>query len=88
MHKVIHEGFKNMDSKPTRKAFRRAMRNPIRSGIYPNLNHTRSDHFWAEEVHQLRLDCDAQRFRSTRAMIFRTGFSHRRPQAREERRGS
>ena len=74
LNKTLHAGFKNMGENFTRRAFRRAMLEPVRSGIYPNLNHTRPNHFRARQVHQLRLDCDDQRFKSTRSMIFRTGF--------------
>ena len=74
LNKTLHTALKNMGTNPTRRAFRDAMLKPIRSGVYPNLNHTASNHFRARQVHQLQLDCAARRFESTQASIFRTGF--------------
>ena len=57
LNKTIHQAFKKMGGNLTREAFVQAMTGTIRSGVYPDLNHTQQDHFRATSMHALVPDC-------------------------------
>jgi hypothetical protein len=58
LNKTIHQAFKKMGTTLTQQAFAEAMTSgPIRSGIYPELQHTQADHFRATSVNVLRMEC-------------------------------
>ena len=74
LNRTLHAVFKKMGGSLTRRDFRGALTGDVASGIYPNLAHTDSNHFRAQEVHQVTLNCADRRFESTFDTIFKTGF--------------
>ncbi|MDP9405764.1 MAG: ABC transporter substrate-binding protein [Actinomycetota bacterium] len=74
LNKTLDAAFKKMGSNLTREAFAQAMTGGVSSGIYPKLNHTESNHFGAESVNVLRLDCGRRQFVSGPNDTFRKGF--------------
>lgn len=74
LNKTLHATFLKMGDNLTREAFNQAMTGGVKSGIYPNLAHTAQDHFGAQEVHLLRLDCGDRQFKSSPQEIFKKSF--------------
>ena len=74
LNKTIHAAMSKMGNNLTFDSFKKAMTGGVRSGIYPNLNHTEANHFGADSVHVLKLDCGQRQFVSSSADIFKKGF--------------
>jgi branched-chain amino acid transport system substrate-binding protein len=74
LNKTIHAAMSKMGNNLTFDGFKKAMTGEVKSGIYPNLYHTASNHFGADSVHVLHLDCGQRQFISGSGDIFKKGF--------------
>ena len=75
LNKTLHVAFNKMGNNLTREAFIKAMTGSVKSGVYPDLNHTSDNHFGISQVHLLRLNCSGGgKFESGSGDIFKNGF--------------
>lgn len=61
LNKTIDGAFTKMGSNLTRQAFLQAMTGGIKTGVYPELRHTQSNHFGATSTHVLKSNCGSGR---------------------------
>jgi branched-chain amino acid transport system substrate-binding protein len=75
LNKTIHEVLKPLGNNPSRSGFMRSLQsNRIKTNVYPELRHSRGNHFGAQGAHMLRANCSNGRFETRNDELFKTSF--------------
>jgi branched-chain amino acid transport system substrate-binding protein len=78
LNKSLHELLKRLGDDPTRSGLVRTLqethRQPLRTGVYPDLRHSPDNHFGATSAHVLEVNCGTGQHETPRDGMFRDSF--------------